>query len=163
MPNILRTSILVMLLIAVLGLTASFVPAPVTVIPTDPQKLPLTGVPWLDQIYYGEEPSGGNNNPVLVFVHGAGGLAEDWWKETEHYGVNDMYVTAFDAGYRTAFVDLNDNGTRWPIETIWVNGRTLARQITAIADHYGVETVDVVSHSKGGVDTQTAIVYFGAA
>ena len=71
MPNILRTSTLVMLLIAVLGLTAGFVPAPVAGSPADPQKLPPTGVPWLDQIYYGEEPTGGNDNPVLVFVHGA--------------------------------------------------------------------------------------------
>ena len=163
MPIRLRKSFLALLLIAILGLTAGFVPAPVAGGLADPQKLPPTGVPWLDQIYYGEEPTESDDKPVLVFVHGAGGLAEDWWKETEHYGVNDMYATAFNVGYRTAFVDLNENGTRWPIETMWVNGRTLARQIKAIADYYGVETVDVVSHSKGGVDAQTAIVYFGAA
>jgi len=74
-----------------------------------------------------------------------------------------MYQTAYGAGYRTAFVSLNSNGQRGPGNTSVVNGNTLALQIYAVARFYGVPTVDIVAHSKGGVDAQTAIVYYGAA
>jgi pimeloyl-ACP methyl ester carboxylesterase len=74
-----------------------------------------------------------------------------------------MYVTAHDAGYRTAFVTLNWDGEPLPVRSMWANGWTLALQIEAIAEHYGVEKVDIVAHSKGGVDAQVAVVYCGAA
>ena len=131
--------------------------------PSDPEALPQTGIAWLDNIYYGTAPPDSAQQPVLLFVHGLGGLASDWWTETQYHGPQDMYLLAYQAKYRTAFVTLNENGERSPIESIWVNGNTLAKQITAIANHYGVEQVDIVAHSKGGVDAQTALVYFGAA
>ena len=133
-------------------------PAPVSAAPPAPlQKLPLTGYPALDNIYYGAEPPGSEARPVLLFVHGLGGIASDWWLR------HDMYETAYNAGYRTAFVSLNLNGLRGPGNTQWVNARALTVQIYTVAQHYGVPTVDIVAHSKGGVDAQTAIVYFGAA
>jgi hypothetical protein len=98
-----------------------------------------------------------------VFVHGISGIALDWWSDTPFSGTNDMYLDAYNAGYRTAFVTLNANGQRGPGNDMWVNGQTLAQQIQYIAQYYSVDKVDVITHSKGGVDTQTAIVYYGAA
>lgn len=130
--------------------------------PPSPQPLPPTGDPVLDGIYYGAYPPGGKGRPVLVFVHGLGGLAQDWWSDIGQGGVNDMYLTAYTAGYRTAFVDLN-GGVRHPAADMWTNGERLSRQIAAIVSVYGVDRVDLVTHSKGGVDAQAAVVYYGAA
>lgn len=131
--------------------------------PPDPQQLPPTGVPWRDQIYYGATPPGSESLPVMIFVHGFGGAATDWWRNTKFHGTNDMYASAYNAGYRTAFVTLNPDGERVPIRSMWINGFILSRQIAAVANHYGVSQVDIVAHSKGGVDAQTAVAYFGAA
>jgi len=135
--------------------------------PPDPQPLDPTGIAWLDNIYYGAVPPGAEEGPVLVFVHGMGGSAEDWWTLTPHDGVNDMYVTAYQAGYRTAFVTLDfpfdppEEGE--PPHSIRTNGEILARQLPVIADYYGVDQVDIIAHSKGGIDSQVAIVYEGCA
>jgi pimeloyl-ACP methyl ester carboxylesterase len=130
--------------------------------PTCPQQQqPLSGDPVRDNIYYGAVPPGGGSGPVLVFVHGLGGLAQDWWGPAFYdadEGNNDMYVLAYSRGYRTAFVTLNANGERSPGNDFWVNGKTLAQQIAIIADRYGVDRVDVIAHSKGGIDIQAAIV-----
>ena len=57
-------------------------------------------------IYYGATPpGGGENKPVLVFVQGLHGQASTRWTNG-----NDMYSDAYNAGYRTAFVDLIDAG-----------------------------------------------------
>ena len=115
-------------------------------------------------IFYGSVPPGGESAPVVVFVHGLGGIAVDWWGQTfiGNDGDNDMYAIAYERGYRTAFVSLNANGERSPGNDMWVNGQTLARQIESIAGHYGVEYVHVVGHSKGGIDAQSAVVHYGA-
>lgn len=112
-------------------------------------------------IYYGTiPPGGGTNKPVLVFVHGNHGQAQDWWNNTRYYGRNDMYDYAYNYGYRTAFVDMLDsNGTG---ASMWTNGQLLRSQLDAIASHYGVSSLNVVAHSKGGVDMQAAIVHYGA-
>jgi triacylglycerol lipase len=110
----------------------------------------------VDNIYYGAVPPNSETRPVLLFVHGLGGLASDWWLR------HDMYETAYNAGYRTAFVTINTNGQRGPGNNQWVNGIILAFQIHAVTQQLGVPTVDIVAHSKGGVDAQTAIVYYGA-
>ena len=128
-----------------------------------PKQGPPTGNPILDNIWYGAIPANSTNTPVLVFVHGISGIAQDWWSATSYSGTNDMYLYAYTAGYRTAFVTLNSNGQRGPGNTMWVNGQTLTQQIQYIAQYYGVNQVDLVTHSKGGVDAQTAIVYDGAA
>jgi len=95
--------------------------------------------------------------PVLVFVHGKGGSAASWWGETVYHGPNDMYAYAYDAGYRTAFVDL------YPEGDMWVNGHLLAQVLPEITTYYAVDRVVVIAHSKGGVDTNAAATFYGAA
>lgn len=108
-------------------------------------------------IYYGATPAGGGTNkPVLVFVQGLHGQANTWWT-----GGNDMYNQAYYAGYRTAFVDLIDAGGSGG--SIWNNGQMLAGQLNTITAHYGVGSVNIVAHSKGGLDSNAAIVHYGAA
>jgi triacylglycerol esterase/lipase EstA (alpha/beta hydrolase family) len=115
------------------------------------------------EIYIGAVPPGAANKPVLVFVAGKSGKAQDWWENTNFSGHNDMYEYAYNYGYRTAFVNLWDaNGPYWG-GTMWENGQMLAGQIETIANYFGVSTVNIVAHSKGGVDTQAAIVYYGAS
>src|SRR5689334_10331425 len=108
-------------------------------------------------IYYGAlPPGGGGSRPVLVFVQGLHSQANMWWTNG-----NDMYSDAYYAGYRTAFVDLIDAGGGGG--SIWANGQMLAGKLATIAAHYGVPSVNVVAHSKGGLDTNAAIVHYGAA
>jgi hypothetical protein len=112
-------------------------------------------------IYYGAIPlGGGTNKPVLLFVQGMHGQAVDWWGPTVYYGTNNMYAYAYNYGYRTAFVELWDSsGTG---HSMWDNGSMLKNQINTITAHYGVSSLNIVAHSKGGIDTQTAIVHYGA-
>jgi hypothetical protein len=130
--------------------------------PPLPEQLPPTGNPVIDNIYYGAVPPGGEQAPVLLFVHGVSGIASDWWSDRSLHGTNDMYDRAFNGGYRTAFVTLNLHGEPGPGNDMWTNGETLAQQISYVVNHYDVDTLDVVAHSKGGVDAQAAIVHFGA-
>jgi pimeloyl-ACP methyl ester carboxylesterase len=132
--------------------------------PPDPVQNPPTGNAALDNIYYGTIPPSNPQGPVLLFVHGLGGIASDWWTgDLKIQGQNDMYWLAYAAGYRTAFVTLNLNGQRGPGNDMWVNGQTLSQQITQVIKQYGVSQLDIVAHSKGGIDSQTAIVYYGSA
>lgn len=100
-------------------------------------------------IYYGSVPSGSNNKPVLVFIHGYSSEASTWWDG------NDMYSKAFYAGYRTAFVSVN------PDKSMWDNGQLFRNMLQTITNHYGVSKVVVVAHSKGGVDTDAALIHYG--
>ncbi len=126
-------------------------PAPVAAGPTN--SAPGT-------IYYGAVPAGASGKPVLVFVHGMHGKAENWWTNSPYSGHNDMYDYAYSYGYRTAFVDLLDsNGAG---ASMWANGALLRSQLDTIATHYGVQSLNVIGHSKGGIDTQAAIVHYGA-
>lgn len=113
----------------------------------------------VSRIYVGAVPPGAEQNPVLVFVHGYGATAKCWWGPTEFDGMNDMYVTAYNAGYRTAFVSLS-GPQGLPANSMWANGLVLSLQLRVIARHYDVGQVEIVAHSKGGVDAQTAIVCF---
>ena len=116
---------------------------------------PQAGAPGT--IYYGATPPGGGGAlPVLVFVQGLHGQANTWWTNG-----NDMYSDAYYAGFRTAFVDLTDAGGTGG--SIWANGQMLAGQLASITTHYGVSSVNVVAHSKGGLDSNSAIVHYGAA
>ncbi|SNX68457.1 triacylglycerol lipase [Bacillus oleivorans] len=85
----------------------------------------------------------------IVFVHGLNSSASTWWEG------NDMYDTAYANGYETAFIDL------YPTRNMWDNGQLLAEKIEEIYNHFGEKLV-VVSHSKGGIDTQAALVHYGA-
>ncbi|MFD2044810.1 esterase/lipase family protein [Ornithinibacillus salinisoli] len=93
------------------------------------------------------------NSPVILFVPGLNNVAQIFWED------NDMYQTAVDAGYQTAFVQLHDAGGA--SADMWDNGQLLAEKISEISAHFG-KPVTVVAYSKGGVDTQTALTYYGA-
>lgn len=71
-----------------------------------------------------------------------------------------MLQQARDAGYQTAAINLYDaNGTS---QDMWDNGKLLADKIKVISNHFGKKLI-VIAHSKGGVDTQTTLVYNRAA
>ncbi len=126
--------------------------------PPDPQPDPA----WIKSIYYGAVPPENLDGPVLVFVHGYGGVADNWWTTTSYDGLNDMYVMAYQAGYRTAFVSLGgQDGSE--TGSMWDNGLRLSYQLSIIADHYGVDFLDIVAHSKGGVDTEAAVAHYGGS
>ena len=124
--------------------------------PSDPQPDPS----WIKSIYYGAVPPDNPDGHVLVFVHGYRGVADNWWTTTPYDELNDMYIMAYQAGYRTAFVSLGGpDGSE--TGSMWDNGEVLRWQLSIIASHYGVDTLDVVAHSKGGVDAEAAVVHFG--
>ncbi|RWZ58635.1 hypothetical protein EQV77_06620 [Halobacillus fulvus] len=102
------------------------------------------------QWYYGETPGSvlDSKYPIL-FVHGLNSSSDTW------YNNNDMYATAFQNGYETSFIDLNSD------KSMWANGQLLAQKVQEIYQHFG-EKVVVVAHSKGGIDTQSALVHYGA-
>lgn len=108
-----------------------------------------SGVPgtW----YLGADPSWIDpaKSPI-VFIHGYNSSASVWWDG------NDMYETALANGYQTAFIDL------YPEKDMWENGAMLAGKLKQIYEHFGNKKLVVVGHSKGGVDTQTALVHYGA-
>ncbi|WP_197046614.1 esterase/lipase family protein [Oceanobacillus salinisoli] len=106
--------------------------------------------------YRGATPSNlVSNSPVLLFVHGLNSTAQVFWEN------NDLYQTAHDAGYQTAFVQLYDAGGQ--NEDMWKNGQLLASKIKEISNYYGGKDITIVAHSKGGVDSQAALTYYGGA
>lgn len=105
--------------------------------------------------YIGDTPSNMNDDsPVLLFVHGLNSKAQVWWED------NDMYETAYEAGYQTTFVQLHDAGGE--SADMWRNGELLSRAIQEISNHFDGRPITIVAHSKGGVDTQTALSTFDA-
>jgi triacylglycerol lipase len=114
-----------------------------------------TGV--VGDIYIGATPPNVSyTKPVLVFVHGYNSSASTWWTDTSYHGLNDMYQYAYNNGYRTAFVNM------YPDQDMWYNGSLLNSQIDQIRSYFGVSKVTIVAHSKGGVDANTASVWYGA-
>ncbi|WP_173915557.1 hypothetical protein [Halobacillus sp. Marseille-Q1614] len=101
--------------------------------------------------YAGESPSiiDYNKSPI-VFIHGLNGSSHIWRDD------NDMDDIAYNQGFQTAYADL------YPASDMWNNGQLLARQLQEIYMHFG-ERVIIVAHSKGGIDSQTALVHFGAS
>jgi triacylglycerol esterase/lipase EstA (alpha/beta hydrolase family) len=107
-----------------------------------------SGVPG--QWYIGTTPQNvaPSKQPIL-FVHGLNSSSNTWWSD------NNMYDTAYQNGYETAFIDL------FPTKNMWDNGALLASKIRDIYNYYG-EKIVIVAHSKGGIDTQSALVHYGA-
>ena len=102
------------------------------------------------QWYLGSTPDDVDpNKSPIVFVHGLNSSAAAWWND------NDMYDTAFANGYETAFIDL------YPTQNMWDNGQLLSDKLEEIYNHFGEKTV-VIAHSKGGIDTQAALVHYRA-
>lgn len=94
------------------------------------------------------------NSPILLFVPGLNNTAQVFWED------NNMYQTAHDAGYQTTFIQLHDAGGA--SASMWDNGALLADKIREIYHHFGGKPITVIAYSKGGVDTQTALTYYGA-
>lgn len=94
------------------------------------------------------------SKPAILFVHGLNSSASVWYEN------NDMYEKFHSNGFQTAFINLYDiTGTS---QSMWDNGRLLSDKIKEISKHFGKKLI-IVAHSKGGVDTQTAIVHYDAA
>ncbi len=110
------------------------------------------GVPGT--VYSGETPPNLDpEKPVLVFVQGLFNSSSIWWDD------NDIYEKAYENGYQTAFVELYDSSGN--PRSNWVNGELLARQLEQIYEHFGGKKLAVIGYSKGGIDTQTAVVHYG--
>lgn len=108
-----------------------------------------SGVPG--QWYVGNTPASVDPaKPVVVFVHGFHSSSNTWWEG------NDMYNTAYQNGYQTAFIDVH------PDKNMWTNGPVLKQKFEEIYRHFGNKKLVVVAHSKGGIDTQNALVHQGA-
>ena len=129
----------------ILSFLISTIPAPTRV--DDPE----CELPW----FKGAEPPTPHNT-VLVFVHGKHDDEQIWFDNVYHYGHNDMYEMAYNAGYRTAFVRLGSEAT------MWYNGRVLSEQLASIERHFNTRNIVIVAHSKGGIDAQTALVYYNS-
>ncbi|MFD0695355.1 alpha/beta hydrolase [Paenibacillus sp. GCM10027628] len=130
-------------------LVVSFVIAPATAAVSNPNlsRVPGTWAP-------GATPPNLNSKlPVILFVQGLGSNAGSW------YDTNDMYQTAYNNGYQTAFIELNDSGGT--PKNMWDNGQLLAQKIAVISQYFNKKLV-IVAHSKGGVDTQAALVHYNA-
>lgn len=120
----------------------------------EPDKLAAAGLIGgagdVGAIYYGAVPPNSAGRPVLVFIHGYTSNARVWWEG------NDMYALAYNNGYRTAFVSVH------PDRSMWANGQMFAGMLNTIANHYRVSRVVVVAHSKGGIDSDAALIHYGA-
>lgn len=100
-------------------------------------------------------PQASASKPVILFVQGLHSAYSHW------IGDDSYYDAAYNAGYRTAFVQLKDS--EGDGGNMWTNGPVLADVIRKVAAYYGVSKINIIAHSKGGIDTQTALVYYGAA
>lgn len=116
------------------------------------QGTPAPDPVWPQNIFFGQVPPGGDQAPVIVFVHGVNGVASDWWTVP-----NDMYLRAYQAGYRTAFVSLNADNTR-NNDGIIPNATALRLALPSILFKLNAPYVYIVAHSKGGVDVQAAML-----
>lgn len=130
-----------------LGLTS--LPQHALMAPTHPVVAPSPGAWATGQT----PPQVSANRPAILFVHGLTSKANVWYED------NDMYEYAYKNGYETAFINMYDiTGTP---EDMWTDGELLARKIQEISKHFGKKLV-IIAHSKGGVDTQSALVRYNA-
>ncbi len=106
-------------------------------------------------------PNYNSSRPPIVFVQGKNGSSTSWYGETTYHGINDMYTKAYEAGYQTVFVQLYDaagNGS----SNQYRNGQLLSSMLAQISRHFNGKKVNIIAHSKGGPDTQAALVHYGA-
>ncbi len=83
----------------------------------------------------------------IVLVHGWGGKASDW-------DTFKGFLEADGIPYRVA-------ATLDPTGSISHNARKIREEIDAAKAEFGVDKVNLVAHSKGGVDSRKAIRYVG--
>jgi pimeloyl-ACP methyl ester carboxylesterase len=96
-----------------------------------------------------EEVSNTGGFPIF-FVHGINTSSDTWIQE------NDMLQIMRGAGYQSVFIDLH------PDEDMKRNGEILAEKLREMHEYFN-EKIVVVSHSKGGIDTQSALIHYGAS
>jgi len=114
------------------------------------------------QWFLGDRPTNYDSSKApIVFVQGKNGSSTSWYGETTYHGVNDMYTMAYDAGYQTVFVQLYDAAGKGS-ENQYTNGRLLADMLGEISRHFNGQKVNIIAHSKGGPDTQAALIHYGA-
>lgn len=101
------------------------------------------------------------NKPPLVFVQGKNGNSTSWYGNTEYHGLNDMYTKAYEAGYQTVFVQLYDSAGKGSYSQ-YDNGKLLASMLKEISQHFHGKKLNIIAHSKGGPDTQAALVLHNA-
>ena len=87
--------------------------------------------------------------PPIVFVHGLNGSSSAWFDE------NDMAEQAWKNGYDAAFIDLH------PDKDMQDNGAMLAAKLREIYQYFGRKVI-LVSYSKGGIDSQSALIHHNA-
>ena len=153
---------MISLLIIPFMLLISTVPISATVIsPTGKLKPPSESFTPGQWFLGSKPPNYISSRPPIVFVQGKNGSSTSWYGETTYHGVNDMYTKAYEAGYQTVFVQLYDaagNGS----SNQYRNGQLLASMLGQISRHFNGQKVNIVAHSKGGPDTQAALVHYGA-
>ena len=134
------------LLAASLWTSAQAAPAP-----TAPTPAPAPGGP-ANIFYGGINPAASVVSPVILFVHGLGSNAEYWFTNG-----NNMYQDVYNSGYRSAYISMNadNSGNTAPIAQ---NAQTLQGLMPIILQHFNVQQVYIVSHSKGGMDTEVAML-----
>ncbi|MED1410137.1 MULTISPECIES: esterase/lipase family protein [Bacillus] len=122
-----------------------------------PDKEVYTPGEW----FLGQKPANyDENKPPILFVQGRNGNADSWYGKTVYHDINDMYDYAVKAGYQTVFIQLYDAAGKGSASQ-WDNGKLLAQKLEEIYNHFG-KKVNIVAHSKGGIDTQAALVGYGA-
>ena len=135
MPKILAVTLFLLAGLATSRATAQPLPAPA---PGGPANIFFGAVP--------PSPPNVAAPEVLVFIHGLGGTADNWWL------ANNTYQKAFAMGYRTAFIEVVPDGS------IVTNGGMLKTALPIVAAHYGADKMVLVGHSKGAVDLQVAMM-----
>ncbi len=111
--------------------------------------------------FLGQKPANYDENKTpILFVQGRNGNADSWYGKTVYHEMNDMYDYALKAGYQTVFIQLYDAAGKGSASQ-WDNGKLLAQKLEEIYNHFG-KKVNIVAHSKGGIDTQAALVGYGA-
>ena|GEM_PF-444749 len=100
-------------------------------------------------------PNASLDKPVILFVQGLHATYKKFYRD------GGLYEAAYNSGYRTAFVQLRDADGDGG--NMYTNGEKLAEVIKKVADYYNVKQIAIVAHSKGCVDTQAALIHYGAA
>ena len=83
--------------------------------------------------------TGGGDKPAIVFVHGLGGLWQNWL----------LNIPPFMESHRVVAMDLPGfGGSEMPAESISIQG--YARAVDALLDDIGVDAATIVGNSMGG-------------
>lgn len=85
----------------------------------------------------------------LVFVHGLNSSSSTWIDD------NNMDEITYNKNYWTAYINL------YPTKNMWDNGKLLSDKLKEMYEHFGQKVI-LITHSKGGVDAQSALIHHDA-